>query len=320
MFEDNPVDIGFARAVCLKIALIKEFMNLILETELPNLFYRGKVRDLYALGNELLVVATDRISAFDSVLPSGVPYKGLVLNMLSAFWFQKTAHIMPNHFIQVVDDVDWLNVRYGVNLPPYIAHRSMLVKKAERISIECVVRGYLSGSAWAEYSQSGTIQGISPRKGLRESEWLPQPLFTPTTKETSGHDRPISLEEMASLVSRTLTEKLVEKSLAIYKFAEEYARSRGIVIADTKFEFGLIEGKLHLIDELLTPDSSRFWDAKAYAPGGPQPSFDKQPVRDWLIRSGWNKEPPAPPLSEEVITETSQRYREAYHRLTGKWL
>ncbi len=295
-------------------------MSVLLETELPNLYYRGKVRDLYQLGADLLVVATDRISAFDVVLPSGIPNKGLVLNQLSAFWFQKTAHIIPNHLIRAVDDVDWLNATYSISYPPYIAHRSMLVRKAERIPIECVVRGYISGSAWAEYAEKGTISGQPPPHELKESERLPQPLFTPTTKATTGHDLPISREEMESLAGEALTQELREKSVEIYQYAEEYARSRGIIIADTKMEFGIIEGKLHLIDELLTPDSSRFWDAVSYAPGGPQPSFDKQPVRDWLTQSGWNKEPPAPPLPPEVVAKTEERYKEAYRRLTGRSL
>jgi phosphoribosylaminoimidazole-succinocarboxamide synthase len=295
-------------------------MSVLLETELPNLFYRGKVRDLYQLGDDLLVIATDRISAFDVVLPSGVPGKGLVLNQLSAFWFQKTAHIVPNHLIRAVDDIDWLNATYGISYPPYIAHRSMLVRKAERIPIECVVRGYISGSAWAEYAEKGTISGFPQPHELKESERLPQPLFTPTTKATTGHDLPISWEEMESLVGEALTRELREKSIEIYQYAEEYARSRGIIIADTKMEFGIIEGQLHLIDELLTPDSSRFWDAESYAPGGPQPSFDKQPVRDWLTQSGWNKEPPAPPLPPEVVAKTTERYKEAYRRLTGRSL
>jgi len=295
-------------------------MSVLLETELPNLYYRGKVRDVYQLGDDLLVVATDRISAFDVVLPSGVPNKGLVLNQLSAFWFRKTAHIIPNHLIRVVDNVDWLNATYGISYPPYIAHRSMLVGKAERIPIECVVRGYISGSAWAEYTEKETISGFPPSHKLKESERLPEPLFTPTTKATTGHDLPISWEEMESLVGEALARELREKSIEIYQYAEDYARSRGIIIADTKMEFGIIEGELHLIDELLTPDSSRFWDTESYAPGGPQPSFDKQPVRDWLTQSGWNKEPPAPPLPPEVVAKTTERYKEAYRRLTGRSL
>jgi phosphoribosylaminoimidazole-succinocarboxamide synthase len=295
-------------------------MGLVFETNLPNLFYRGKVRDLYQLEKGILIVATDRISAFDSVLPTGIPYKGMVLNLISAFWFERTAHIVPNHLIQVVDDVAEFNAAYGVALPPYIARRSMLVRKAEPIPIECVVRGYLSGSAWAEYRERGTISGVSFEKGLVESQRFPEPLFTPTTKEASGHDRPIMLDEMENLVGKALTEKLKKKSLEVYSFAEGYARSRGIIIADTKFEFGMIDGELHLIDELLTPDSSRFWDAGGYSPGGPQPSFDKQPVRNWLIGAGWDKEPPAPPLPQDVVQKTTERYREAYRRLTGRSL
>jgi phosphoribosylaminoimidazole-succinocarboxamide synthase len=295
-------------------------MSVVLETALSNLYCRGKVRDLYQLGDELLIVATDRISAFDVVLPSGIPSKGLVLNELSAFWFAKTSHIVPNHLIRVVDDVDWLNATYSISYPPYIARRSMLVRKAERIPIECVVRGYLSGSAWAEYTENGTISGFPLPQGLKESERLPQPLFTPTTKAATGHDLPLSLAEMESLIGDALTQELREKSIEIYQYAEEYSRSRGIIIADTKMEFGIIERKLHLIDELLTPDSSRFWDAESYAPGAPQRSFDKQPIRDWLTQSGWNKEPPAPPLPPEIVAQTSARYKEAYQRLTGRRL
>jgi phosphoribosylaminoimidazole-succinocarboxamide synthase len=293
---------------------------LLLETVLPNLYCRGKVRDLYQLRDELLIVATDRISAFDVVLPSGIPGKGIVLNQLSAFWFGKTAHIVSNHLIRVVDDVDWLNATYSISYPPYIARRSMLVRKAERIPIECVVRGYLSGSAWAEYTEKGTISGFTMPQGLKESERLPQPLFTPTTKAATGHDLPLSLAEMESLIGEALTRELREKSVEIYQYAEEYSRSRGIIIADTKMEFGIIQGKPHLIDELLTPDSSRFWDAESYAPGAPQRSFDKQPIRDWLTQSGWNKEPPAPPLPPEIVAQTSARYKEAYQRLTGRRL
>jgi phosphoribosylaminoimidazole-succinocarboxamide synthase len=295
-------------------------MSALLETELPNLYYRGKVRDLYQLGDELLIIATDRVSAFDVVLPNGIPYKGTLLNLLSAFWFKKTAHIVPNHLIRVIDDVEWLNATYGISYPPYVAHRSMLVKKAERISIECVVRGYLSGSAWAEYSQSGTVSGMPLPQGLKEGERLSEPLFTPTTKAATGHDLPITLEDMEHLLGKSLTQELEKKSIEIYRYAEGYARSRGIIVADTKMEFGIISGRLHLIDELLTPDSSRFWDAESYAAGGPQPSFDKQPLREWLTASGWNKEPPAPFLPQEVVAETTRRYKEAYHRLTGRSL
>ncbi len=295
-------------------------MSPVSETNLPNLLRRGKVRDIYDLGDKLLIVATDRISAFDFVLPNAIPDKGIVLNQLSAFWFEKTRELVPNHLIRVVDDVAQLKDLFPVSIPPELARRSMLVKKAERIPIECIVRGYLSGSAWAEYKQRGTVSGERLPEGLRESEKFPQPLFTPTTKEEGKHDEPITIEQMNKLIGEALTREIKEKSLQVYHFAEEYARERGIIIADTKMEFGLIEGKLHLIDELLTPDSSRFWDLEKYAPGGPQPSFDKQPLRDWLVASGWNKEPPPPILPSQVVAETAERYREAYRRLVGKKL
>jgi phosphoribosylaminoimidazole-succinocarboxamide synthase len=300
-------------------------MELLVKTDLPNLYHRGKVRDTYEMGNDmLLIIATDRVSAFDVVMPNGIPYKGIVLNQLSAFWFEKTAHIVPNHMLEVVNDVNWLNRVYGEKVcvsyysyPPYVERRSMIVRKAERIDIECVVRGYLSGSAWAEYKENGTVSGMAMPRGLKESDKLPEPMFTPTTKEDSGHDQPITLKQMERIIGKSLSREIVEKSLAIYEYASEYARTRGIIIADTKMEFGLIEGELLLIDELLTPDSSRFWDAEKYSPGKSQPSFDKQPLRDWLTDSGWNKQPPAPQLPPKVVKETSERYREAYRRLTG---
>jgi len=298
-------------------------MSTLLETTLPlPLFCRGKVRDTYDLGNKLLIIATDRISAFDFVLPCGIPDKGLVLNQLSAFWFEKTSHIMPNHLIKVVEEtnslMDYLST--GDALPNYVTGRSMVTRKAERIPAECVVRGYLSGSAWAEYKEAGTISGMPQPKGLEESQELPRPLFAPTTKAESGHDLPLDKQELEDLVGKNTAQDLEEKSLAIYQFARDYARGQGIIIADTKFEFGFIDDKLILIDELLTPDSSRFWDASQYTVGCSQPSFDKQPVRDWLTASGWNKQPPAPELPPEVIEATTYRYREAYHRLTGRKL
>jgi len=294
--------------------------DVLLETDLPlTLLHRGKVRDNYGLGDKLLIVASDRISAFDVVLPCGIPGKGRVLNLLSAFWFEKTAHIIPNHLIEVVKDAGQLH-RYchgKMDLPKSLAQRSMIVRKAERVSVECIVRGYLSGSAWAEYSASCTIHGAPATPGLRDSDRLPQPVFTPTTKADTGHDQPLSMGDLVAQVGRPLAEQLQEKSLAIYAFAEQYARTRGIIIADTKMEFGFLGDQLILIDELLTPDSSRFWDADAYQPGRPQPSFDKQMVRDWLTTSGWNKEPPAPMLPEDLIKRTSEKYAEVYRRLTG---
>ena len=299
--------------------------TVLLNTDLPlPLFYRGKVRDTYDLGNRLLIIATDRISAFDSVLPCGIPDKGSVLNQLSAFWFEQTKDLVPNHMIEAVDDVHQLDAYLPTqNLAAYancINSRSMIVKKVERVDIESVVRGYLSGSAWAEDQQHGTVSGIALAKGLQESQKLPQPLFTPTTKAETGHDQPITMDEMKRLVGETLAEEIKQKSLSIYNYAREYARDRGIIIADTKMEFGLDNDKLILIDELLTPDSSRFWDASQYKVGQSQSSYDKQPVRDWLVQSGWDKEPPAPMLPPEVIEATTERYRQAYEKLTGKRL
>ncbi|MFC1943342.1 phosphoribosylaminoimidazolesuccinocarboxamide synthase [Chloroflexota bacterium] len=297
-------------------------MPLLINTNLPlPLFIRGKVRDSYDLANLLLIIATDRISAFDLVLPSGIPDKGLVLNQLSAFWFKKTNHLVPNHLIEVVDDIHsidrYLPAESCFPYPSYLAGRSMIVKKVERIPIECVVRGYLAGSAWAEYQQSGAVSGLPLPKGLNESQELPQPLFTPTTKAETGHDQSLTMDEMKQLVSEALAEEIKGKSLAVYSHAQEYAKARGLILADTKMEFGLDNGKLILIDELLTPDSSRFWDAAQYKPGQSQSSYDKQPVRDWLVQSGWNKEPPVPTLPPEVIEATTKRYRQAYERLTG---
>jgi phosphoribosylaminoimidazole-succinocarboxamide synthase len=293
------------------------------ETQLPlRLFCRGKVRDTYNLDGSLLIISTDRLSAFDVVLPDPIPDKGMVLNQLSRFWFEKTSQVMPNHLIAPVESVDSLK-RYFTDKttpPDYLAGRSMITIKAERVPVECVVRGYISGSAWAEYKKTGTISGMPAPKNLGESQELPQAIFTPTTKAEAGHDEPLSKKELENLVGKTTAAELEEKSLAVYQYARDYARSRDVIIADTKFEFGFADGRLILIDELLTPDSSRFWDASQYTVGRSQPSFDKQPVRDWLIASGWNKEPPAPKLPPDVIEATTRRYREAYQRLTGKVL
>jgi len=299
--------------------------SVLLKADLPlPLFFRGKVRDTYDLGNRLLIVATDRISAFDVVLPAGIPSKGLVLNKLSAFWFNQTRYLMPNHLVEAVDDVGCLDAYLSAEsrfaYPSYLAGRSMVVRKVERIMVECVVRGYLSGSAWAEYQQYGTISGLPLPEGLKQSQELPQPLFTPTTKAETGHDQPLSMDEMKKLVGDHMAEEMEQKSLAIYNYARGYAITRGIIIADTKFEFGLDGDRLILIDELLTPDSSRIWDAGLYKVGQSQSSFDKQPVRDWLTESGWNKEPPAPVLPPEVIEATTRRYEQAYKRLTGRKL
>ncbi len=295
------------------------------DTSLPlPLFIRGKVRDSYDLGKLLLIIATDRISAFDVVLPCGIPDKGLVLNQLSAFWFEQTKNLVPNHLVEIVDDIHCLDAYLPAEgrfpYPSYLVGRSMIVKKAERIPVECVVRGYLSGSAWTEYQQQGTVAGLPLPKGLQDSQELPQPLFTPTSKAESGHDLPLSIDEMKELVGGTLAEQLKEKSLAIYSYARQYARARNIIIADTKMEFGRDNGQLILIDELLTPDSSRFWDTELYRVGQPQDSYDKQPVRDWLTAAGWKKEPPAPMLPPEVIEATTKRYQQGYERLAGRKL
>ncbi|MFC2122562.1 phosphoribosylaminoimidazolesuccinocarboxamide synthase [Bacteroidota bacterium] len=296
--------------------------SVLLNTDLPiQQFKTGKVRDSYYLDDKLLLITTDRISAYDSVLPAGIPDKGKVLNQISAFWFQQTKHLIPNHLIEVVYDPKQLDAylpeESRFSYPDYLAGRAIVAKKAKRLPIECVVRGYLSGSAWEEYQQSGTVFNMPLPKDLKESQEFPEPLFTPTTKADSGHDEPLSMDEMVTLVGLLTAEALKEKTLEIYNYARQYALERGIIIADTKMEFGLDGGELILIDELLTPDSSRFWDASQYQPGQSQPSFDKQPVRDWLIGSGWDKEPPAPPLPPEVIEATTSRYREAYERLAG---
>ena len=307
--------------------------TVLVNTTLPlPLFRRGKVRDVYDLDDRLLIVSTDRISAFDVVLPCGIPDKGKVLNQLSAFWFEKTAHILPSHLIKVIDSVDILrdviaraespkqsqgkrdsSLTFGTSL----IGRSMLVTKAERIPVECVVRGYLSGSAWAEYKETGKIGHIHLPLGMKESQELSQPIFTPTTKSDTEHDRLLTNQDIKDLGIENLFGELEQKSLLIYGYARDYARTRGIIIADTKLEFGFINGQLALIDELLTPDSSRFWDVSQYEVGHSQPSFDKQPVRDWLSASGWDKEPPAPMLPPEIIERTSKRYREVYSKLTG---
>jgi phosphoribosylaminoimidazole-succinocarboxamide synthase len=289
----------------------------VLETRFPNLqlMSRGKVRDIYDLGDRLLIVASDRISAFDYVLPSAIPHKGRVLTALSEFWFRYTNDIVPNHLISTrVADFPPEAQEYA----PILEGRTMLVHRAKRVDVECVVRGYLSGSAWREYRQSGTVCGARLPSGLRESDKLPEPLFTPATKAASGHDENISVERMAELVGADVTERLQGLSVALYRAAADYALSRGIIIADTKFELGFFDDAPMLIDEALTPDSSRFWPRDDYEPGRAQASFDKQYVRDYLESLNWDKQPPVPPLSDEVIRGTSQRYLEAYERLVGK--
>jgi phosphoribosylaminoimidazole-succinocarboxamide synthase len=285
--------------------------------DLP-LVARGKVRDIYDLGDNLLIVATDRISAFDVVLPTGIPDKGLVLTQLSAFWFRLTGDIVPNHFLQVVDSQSVPGV--AVQLPRGMIGRSMLVRKAERIDVECVVRGYITGSGWKDYQTGGEVSGIKLPPGLKESQELFEPIFTPTTKAETGHDLPISYEQVAEQAGEQGANAARLRSLAVYRYGRDYARERGIIIADTKFEFGWLDDEVILIDECLTPDSSRFWPADQYKSGGPQPSFDKQYVRDYLEDIAWNKAPPAPELPPEVVERTAEKYREAFTRLTGREL
>jgi phosphoribosylaminoimidazole-succinocarboxamide synthase len=289
------------------------------ETAIPDLplLRRGKVRDTYDLGDRLLMVASDRISAYDVVLPTAIPGKGVILTQLSRFWFERTAGIVPNHLVTAsIDDFPSHLLRHRRALEG----RTMIVRKAERIDIECVVRGYLAGSGWAEYRATGGVAGEQLPAGLLQAERLLEPIFTPAIKNDSGHDENISIGRLRDLVGDELALRLEEASQAIYQFAADHASKRGVIVADTKFEFGWIDGELHLIDEVLTPDSSRFWDAASYRPGRDQPSFDKQFVRDWLAQCGWNKEPPAPELPNEVVAGTSRRYREAYERLTGETL
>jgi phosphoribosylaminoimidazole-succinocarboxamide synthase len=292
----------------------------LLETRLSGLapHRQGKVRDIFDLGDCLLMVATDRISAFDYVLGSGIPDKGKVLTQLSEFWFDKTANVVPNHVLTTDITAYPDAMRAHGEL---LAGRSMLVKKTNPVPVECVARGYLSGSGWKEYQASGAVCGIVLPRGLRESDRLPEPIFTPATKATSGHDINISEAEAGRIVGETLVHRLRELTLALYRFGAAHAEARGIILADTKFEFGRDQqGEIILIDEVLTPDSSRYWPQDQYAPGGPQPSFDKQYVRDYLEQIRWNKQPPVPSLPEDVIVRTRQKYIEAYRRLTGKEL
>ncbi len=282
------------------------------------LLARGKVRDIYDLGDNLLIVATDRISAFDVVLPIGIPDKGLVLTQLSAFWFELTGDIVPNHLLQVVDSPDVPGVT--VELPREMIGRAMLVRKAERIDVECVVRGYITGSGWKDYQHDSEVSGIKLPPNLKESQELFEPIFAPTTKAETGHDLPITYAQVAELAGERVANAVRLRSLAVYRFGRDYARERGIIIADTKFEFGWLGDEVILIDECLTPDSSRFWPADQYKSGGPQPSFDKQSVRDYLEDIAWNKAPPAPELPAEVVERTAEKYREAFQRLTGREL
>lgn len=291
--------------------------KIILETDLSGLekHARGKVRDVYSLDGRLLIVATDRISAFDYILPTGIPDKGRVLTQLSIFWFDFLRDVTPTHFISA--DVD----AYPPQVRAYreqLDGRSMLVEKAQMVEIECVARGYLAGSGWKEYREHRTVCGISLPEGLKESDRLPEPIFTPAIKAQTGHDENVSFAKVASLIGVELAGRLRDLTLEIYSRAAKYAEAKGVIIADTKFEFGFVGGTLVLADEVLTPDSSRFWPADTYRPGGPQLSYDKQYVRDYLESIHWNKQPPAPPLPDEVAQKTGEKYRQAYRVLTGK--
>jgi phosphoribosylaminoimidazole-succinocarboxamide synthase len=292
---------------------------IILESNLPGVerIARGKVRDVYSVGGNLLIVATDRISAFDYILATGIPDKGRVLTQLSVFWFDLLGELTPTHFL-TANCGD-----YPAPLGQFrdqLEGRSMLVKRARMIEVECVARGYLAGSGWKEYRDNGTVCGIRLPAGLKESDKLPEPIFTPATKAQTGHDENVSFETVVGVVGLELATRLRDLTLAVYRRAAEYAATRGVLIADTKFEFGFVGDQLVLADEVLTPDSSRFWPADTWRPGGPQPSYDKQYVRDYLESIQWNKQPPAPGLPAEVAEKTSEKYKDAYRALTGKAL
>ena len=291
--------------------------NLMNQSDLPGLklHYRGKVGDMYDLGEHLLLVATDRISGFDVVNAATIPHKGAIRTQLSRFWFDRTQHIVPNHLVTS----DLAQMADGVRTyEDQLDGRAMLVHKADRVDIECVVRGYLAGSGWKEYQNQGTVCEQKLPAGLVESDRLPEPIFTPATKADTGHDENISVERMAELVGPDLTERLKNLSIQVYQYGADHCAKRGILLADTKFEFGFINGELSLIDEVLTPDSSRYWPADQYEPGHGQPSFDKQLARDWLEGTGWDKTPPAPTLPAEIVQQTSQRYIDVYKRITGE--
>lgn len=292
-------------------------MDVLLDIDLPGIkaFKKGKVRNVFDLGDSLLLVASDRISAFDSVMPNGIPDKGAILTQISLFWFDFTKNIMPNHIIESNAS------KFPKQLQPFkdkLAKRSVIGKKAKLIPIECVVRGYLSGSGWKEYQKSQSICGIKLPAGLKESSKLPEPIFTPTTKAEQGHDLNISFNETINQVGKKTAEIIRAKTLAAYKACAEFALKKGIIIADTKFEFGFVGEEIIIIDEMLTPDSSRFWPADKYKEGQSQPSYDKQFVRDYLESIKWNKEPPAPPLPSDVVSKTREKYMEAYTKITGK--
>ncbi|MXX81145.1 MAG: phosphoribosylaminoimidazolesuccinocarboxamide synthase [Chloroflexi bacterium] len=299
-------------------------MSVMMESDLDLPKHSGKVRDIYDLGDRLLLVTTDRMSAFDVVLPTGIPDKGCVLTQMSAFWFDATESVVPNHMIRVIDSTD--NPDIPVSLGPEYIGRTMLVKKCEPVKLEAIVRGYLAGSGWAEYQRDGTVCGIPLLAGLTESEPLPNPIFTPSTKgEVGEHDENITYEQAVGIVGEDVANTVKVRSMALYTYGLSRAQEAGFFLADTKFEFGATrneqgEDEIILIDEALTPDSSRFWDAGIYKPGQSQPSYDKQPLRDWLTSTGWDKEPPGPELPDDVVKDIRGRYRTAFERVTGREL
>lgn len=295
------------------------------ETSFSGLIHRGKVRDTYDIGDgQLLMIATDRISAFDVIMPDPVPGKGIILTQMSKFWFGLLDGVARNHMVGLaLDENELAGVsRSGAlaEIPHGFGRRSMVIRKADRIDMECVVRNYLAGSAWAEYRESGTMNGAKLPVGMRESAKLPEPIFTPSTKAESGHDEALSRADGENLVGEDLYQTLEDKSIEVFQAAHKHAESKGMILADTKFEFGFIDGELTLIDEVLTPDSSRFWDVNDWKPGATPPAYDKQYLRDWLLNSGWKREPPAPQLPQEVVAKTQERYLQAYERLTGSSL
>jgi|TARA_Y100001947_G_scaffold140607_1_gene131640 phosphoribosylaminoimidazole-succinocarboxamide synthase len=290
--------------------------NTLLQLDLPGVpkVRSGKVREMFDLGDRLLMVASDRISAYDVVMPNGIPRKGEVLTLFSHFWFDRAADLVPNHLLSKADEPLPEAVQSHAD---QIGRRAMVVKKAQPLAIECVVRGYLAGSGWKEYQKQGTVCGINLPDGLENSSQLPEPIFTPATKAEEGHDENISFDEAVNIVGKNVAEQARELSIKLYERGRHHAAEKGIIIADTKFEFGIFEGELILIDEVLTPDSSRFWPADLYAPGKSQPSFDKQFVRDYLETLDWDKTPPGPELPADIVQKTSEKYIEAYTRVTG---
>jgi phosphoribosylaminoimidazole-succinocarboxamide synthase len=300
-----------------------ETSAVLLQTDLALPKFQGKVRDVYDVGDRLLLVATDRVSAFDVVLPNGIPDKGRVLTQMSAYWFEQTSEVVPNHMIRVIESTK--NPDLPVALGQEFIGRTMLVRKAEPVKLEAIVRGYLSGSGWKDYQATGAVCGIPLPAGLRESDALPEAIFTPSTKAEEGHDENISYAQAVAIVGAEVANTVKVRSMSLYMYGLGRAREQGFIIADTKFEFGMVanadgEEEAILIDEALTPDSSRFWDVAAYEPGKPQPSFDKQPLRDWLESTGWGKTPPGPAMPAEVVSLLQRRYVEGFERLTGRAL